>query len=439
MRFYSFPLLFLLLFGTFSLTACQSSDQKNGLIVDQIPQVRKVGFLKSLGSVPGQQGTHILQQTQDETLFLKSVAINLGDEKYINKYVEVRGVVSKTETGKDLMEVMTIDVLTEIEVPQTQEVLSFETVTNDTYGIRLKVRSDFVQNDEDKILSFIRELKDENPTQEVSQETSEKTKKQMMFQISYPADAEGKTLQQYLKITKEDNASLSAIGLAKTVVGAETLIGFKRNELGKETYFLDVNQKITKVVLDFGSEQLTPVDKNILYEMLASLTFGVSTPATQETLTQESALTSTVEIDDSLEKTASAEVKKIVEPEVVEFNTQELEKYNTFKSESFNFSLMYPKNLYFGSAKSEEKDVIRRYDFGYKPLEEQPASLHFDLISGDLPSGTSINVNGKSAVKVLNGDGVTLYLKGAGSRVYRFAGASGDEQILIKMAGTLQE
>ncbi|HLG25483.1 MAG TPA: hypothetical protein VI588_01660, partial [Candidatus Gracilibacteria bacterium] len=92
-------------------SGCQSQNKDAGHI-DEMPLDRRVGIIKSLGSIRTESaGTHLLQLDDGSTILLKSLAINLDDERYSSVTVEVRGVITYTKDEKPIMEILNIDVL----------------------------------------------------------------------------------------------------------------------------------------------------------------------------------------------------------------------------------------------------------------------------------------------------------------------------------------
>ncbi|MEZ4087114.1 MAG: hypothetical protein R3B71_02125 [Candidatus Gracilibacteria bacterium] len=83
---------------------------ENGIVVDEMPQDRRIGVIEELDD-NDTVGTHRLRLDDGDTILLQSAAINLGDDKYDEVGVEVRGVITYTKGNKPLMEVTNIDIL----------------------------------------------------------------------------------------------------------------------------------------------------------------------------------------------------------------------------------------------------------------------------------------------------------------------------------------
>ncbi len=120
--------------------------------------------------------------------------------------------------------------------------------------------------------------------------------------------------------------------------------------------------------------------------------------------------------------------------------TQELlTGYSSFVSTGYKFTLQYPKSWYYGQTSSSDSDVVRRYDFGTKPVDEEPGSVYLDIVSGSVPSGTTMTVNGNQIVKTFSGATVTYYYKSDNGRTYRVSGPSSMDTSLKNMISTIEE
>jgi hypothetical protein len=120
--------------------------------------------------------------------------------------------------------------------------------------------------------------------------------------------------------------------------------------------------------------------------------------------------------------------------------TQEIPAgFSKIQSATFGFSMEYPKSWYYSGSASSETGVVRHYEFGTKPLEETPGQVSLDLMSGSLPAGIPTEINKIQIVKILSGDNIEYYAKGAGSRIYRITGPSSTANTLLQMAASIEE
>jgi hypothetical protein len=124
----------------------------------------------------------------------------------------------------------------------------------------------------------------------------------------------------------------------------------------------------------------------------------------------------------------------------IESGTQETPSgFSKMQSDSFHFSMQYPKSWYYSGSTSSEAGVTRHYEFGSKPLEESPGPVSLDLMSGPIPSGTPTAINKIQIVKQVSGDSVIFYAKASGSRLYKITGPASSESTLLQMASSIEE
>lgn len=105
----SFLLITFVAFSFSVLAGCQSESERQSKNFPMM--IRKVGVIRSLGGAKtASEGTHILQTEKGDSILLKAVDINLDDEKYQDKTIEVRGVWLQVN-DEELLEVQNIDIV----------------------------------------------------------------------------------------------------------------------------------------------------------------------------------------------------------------------------------------------------------------------------------------------------------------------------------------
>lgn len=506
-KYVIFSVIALMVFGvTLLFYGCQFFQPKSAPAVsDEAPQDRRIGVLKSLGGIrTSNQGTHLLQMDNGDTILLKSLQINLDDEKYLDKTVEVSGVLTFTTDQKQIMEVMSIDVLSELSTQASQEV-SWKNYSSQVMGITLKYKDDLkVDESIPGEVSFQREFTPSNtanPDTEQSQQSSSEAMVSgpVTHQISFSvADTTYSTLFGYLKslypeIKSESGSDLLTAGISRSKIGADSLDAFKKvdTQEGKTrvNYYLMAGSKVITVLMETGNDERTLDDQNLFYDMLSSLKIeGSSSPAatsqtvtsepvtiepdqgnnpaisdadvapvtpkkttvtTTKTMTQESTAADINFVPPATLPTVPAEKTVPATSQVVTQGTADAENaggtqatlpgYSLMESTGLKFSMQVPKSWFYSGTTSSEAGVIRHYDFGTKPLDEQPGIASMDITTGALPAGNPTPINNKPVVTVSNGDSVTVYAKGSGSRIYKFTGPSSLENSLLQMAATLQD
>ena len=430
---------------------------------DSMPLDRRIGLLKSLGGVKtSNQGTHVLQLDDGNTILLKSLQLNLDDPKYLTKTVEVRGLLTYTTDRKQMVEVMNIDLVQE-EAALSAQAVSWKDYAGKSLGIEIKYRDDLVLGDQtDGIVSFSRQIEPETLTMETV-ETSQLKLPVHEMTIARKLLGEGETALSSLGVKKDDQGDLLAAGLSRSKIGSGNYDALKKADGGLINYYIEVGGYLYTIKIDCGSDEKTLADQNLFYEMLGTLKIagvaGVAgtedvKPTQEEDVNNEPTVEPGAEPELKVVKTQEIAEPAAVKPEsatratvegdsAVSSATQESQEapsgFTTMDSESFKFSIQYPKSWYYSGSGSTETNVIRHYEFGTKPLEETPGSVTLDLMSGSVPGGTVSDVNGNSVTTVSSDGTVNLYVKGSGSRIYKISGPSSQESTLLQIAGSVKD
>lgn len=457
-------LLMLLSLGFTIFSGCQSS-QDRPKDIDEVPTERRIGVIKSLGGVKtSNQGTHLLQLDDGDTILLKSLAINLDDSQYLNNTVEVRGSLLYTTDGKQIMEVMNIDVLDEPLTPQATTP-TWEDYASPSLGFSIKYRSDLDLKSENGV-SFEREIESEGSDSNGS--STAKTKKKHSLAINREPIGTDETFFGKIGVKSDSSADLLSVGMTKSKIGSQSLDAVKKMVNSEATYFIQSDQWIYTVHIDTGNDSQTLDDQNLFYEMLS--TFRL---LDKEEHTSEADVSNNLETSgESQEKTVkpstpppppststepmpppspTATTSEVKETQGVDNDSETSTKTGTsvpqetasnsnlLESETFQFGMQYPKSWYYSGSAGTEAGVVRHYDFGTEPIEEVPAIVGFDVMSGTMPSGSSVDVGGKTASMTTSGGTIQIYVQGDGSRYYRLSGPSNYKNTLLEIASTIQD
>lgn len=422
--------------GILLLPGCQFFESKSkDLNIDDHPLERRIGTIMSLGGIKTtNNGTHILSLDNGDTILLRSLQINFDDPDYAGKVVEVRGIINYSTDNKQIMDVMNMDIIDDIPTQQTA-LLQWKDYSNTQPGFSLKYRDDFKVNDSaantvsfEKILlpSDLMTIDQSGESTQASQILSVTHK----FSLSRTFLAEGQTLYSLLGLKDNSASSLLAKNLSNSKIGAESMDALKQTFDGKSLvkYFLQNQKSIYEITIDSGSDLKSVEDQNVFYQML-----GTFKPGQNLTDQENSSLQTDVQ-PVSLPQTQQDDLAAAIPTQ----QTQQIpEGFETLKNDSYKFSIQYPKRWYFQGSAGTESGVLRHYEFGGKPLDQEAGTIFLDLISGSAPPGTDMTVNGVEVVEKNNGSTVEYYIKG--KRVYRLSGPGSEQSTLLKMVGTLTE
>ncbi len=452
-------LLFSIAFTAFTIGAvlvsgCQSSQpQDSGDFNDDPPLDRRIGEIRSLGGVRTEsRGTHLLQLDNGDTILLKSLAINLDDDKYSGETVEVRGVLTYNKDSKPLMEVMNIDILEQYEADEAAKA-KWVTYNNDEYEFSIKYRDDFeVKESLDGVIFEIMEEMDDSDEKDPKnvvvagregEDNYVEPTSRHLIAVELVNNENG--LLNYLDAETDGNDDLLAAGLTKSKVGANDLDAYKSEAMdGAGLYFYVANDDyIYTISFEAGSDAAFREAQNMFYEMLG--TFKIDShigPADKDaTNEEEDNVTDSDNEDDTVnnadindEEDDEGETEAIVEND----DTEVADGFNVFENETFEFSIQYPKNWYYSGGDSNDNGVARRYEFGDEPTDEQPGNVYLDVYNGNIPSGTTtVSSDINSIVKTGSGNLVEIFIETEDDS-YRLSGPANIESTLIQMAKSLE-
>ncbi len=274
-------LLMALSFGLVATSCSWFGGGEDELVFESNVQEKRVGTLKSLGGMSVGEGTHLLELEDRSTMRLRSLNIDLDNEKYLSKKVEIRGPIAVTSDGKDLMDVQSIDIAEDED--EEAAIIGVETdYTDATLGIFLTYLDSWELEEEDTRLIFTApqakaedddEDTDDNSA-EVTNEEEESLPKQDVVIVERIPNPQKKPLEMFLQLPAE-TADLLALGYAQTLVGQDHLDGLKK-ESG-DRYGIDVWLTRGEYVYQFtflGSEHMDVAkNRNTFFSMIASFKF----------------------------------------------------------------------------------------------------------------------------------------------------------------------
>jgi len=295
-------------FSAIVLTGCQifSAKQPEPTGVDQVPQDRRIGTIQSLGGIStSNQGTDILTMDDGSTILLKSAAVNLDDEKYSGKKVEVSGVLTYTTDKKQIMEVESIDVLGDETTPtqQTASIPTWRDYVNESLGFQVKYRDDFTVIENGQTVTFTRPLSPEalmSATQEqtapsspasdsASSSSLERIAQGHQITVAVTPHGAGETLlKDFLNLNNDDSSTLLAAGITKSKIGLDGIDAYKEVDSHAENlvaFSFDVGSNFYKISYKGGNDSQNLEDQTVFYNFLGSfkLAHG-STASSQQTV-----------------------------------------------------------------------------------------------------------------------------------------------------------
>jgi len=300
---------------------------------ENIVQEKHIGVLKSLGGMSVGDSTHLLEESDGTTIRLKSDNIDLNSEKYITKKVEVRGTVIKSDDGKPLMDVKSID-LSEDEnnTDELTQGVEIEYI-NAELGFKLTYLDNWeVEDDAGKIIFKSPEIKPEtslnvettdnqssDSSQQLdnSQDTDDTEDTQDIVIVHRLQNPDKQPLDKFLELPSDPN-ELITLGYTETLIGVDHLEGYKKQSSDLQTIDIYVVRDKYVYYLKFegADTEKTMDNRNTFFSMISSFqTIGFSN--TENTDSEETGSASDSEvsehqdipsefIDTSAEETGSA-------------------------------------------------------------------------------------------------------------------------------------
>jgi hypothetical protein len=521
--------------------------------LDDAVQEKRIGSLKSLGGMSVGDATHLLEMTDNDTIRLRSLNINLDQEKYLNKDVEVRGVIGTASDNKEVMDVVSID-LAEDELEDAMIIGEEKEYKNADFGFNLTYLDSWKVEENDTEVVFTAPVPVEEETEEDSSVEEEVIETDKVV-ISKEANPDKLSVQAYLSLPSDPN-ELIISGYTKSLVGVDQLEGLKKESPDRMEIdvWLDRNDTIYQLTFIGTDNKDTLNNRNTFFNMVGSFKLIGFTPEEDneeielpdpeapdvtpyepeeelpvvdpviEEPTVEEAIIEEPEapivssssygaiaqyINESIDSIApessdsgswSATNFEFVDPNYVyvdyndgsalrrvlltydqdgELSTDVVgyfepgettswervdgenpvehaektivsitdegaeeaatvkEGYRYFESLPYDFNAQYPSNWYF-SGSSGSGDIAHHYGFSNEPVEDGNELVSIDVVTGSLPSGSSISVGSNTGVKVVSGGTTAIYIERDDGRLYKVHGDSGYDSYIVDIAATIQ-
>ncbi|MBU1954148.1 hypothetical protein KKH03_04210 [Patescibacteria group bacterium] len=398
---------------------------------------RRIGSIVSLGTVTSSsRGTHLLKLDDGDTILLKSTSIDLDDEKFKDKVVEVKGVLTYNTGDKPVMEVMNIDIV-DNQVAETSSAPVWKTWSGELFHINY--RDDFTLEQSGSSVIFSRPVVNETNV-ESTDDGAKMNEEKDIVSIAVEKKSDGESLADKLGVNTDESSPGLSLGLVKSKIGIQNLDAYKKGEQGDSTlvYYTEDDSYIYTISFEAGDKDNQLVSENIFYEMLASFELGQGLNNALGEDSTEAISSRTLDVQTYSESDSQLNDENSTDSAIEIIDTQESGDLMQYESDTFGFVVSYPKNWYFEGSAGNETGIQRHYEFGKDPLDESPAVVGLDLLSSVPVSGTKVSYGGREFTKVVTGSVEEIYFKGE-NRAYRFSGNLGNESLLMQMASTLTE
>lgn len=272
-------------------SSCSWFGGGEDIVMDEAVQVKRVGVLKSLGGMSIGEGTHLLEMSDGKTLRLRSLNIDLDQEKYLSKKVEVRGPITTANDGKELMDVVNIDI-SEDEAEDTGIEKGTETeYKNSDLGFKVTYLDNWEIEEDEGSVSFTapvvkKEIAEEETESTVTSETDEEEQDMIIF--TKLGNPQKKTLESFLNLPTDPN-ELITLGYVETNIGVDELEGLKKQSSDLQTIDLYLTRNDAVYHLSFiGTDNQNMItNRNTFFSMISSFQFISMTDDSEQTTTEE--------------------------------------------------------------------------------------------------------------------------------------------------------
>ncbi|MFC1655237.1 hypothetical protein ACFL3C_00005 [Patescibacteria group bacterium] len=280
----------LIIFPLFASSCTWFGGGDGDLQTNEMVQEKRSGVLRSLGGMSIGDGTHLLEMSDGTTLRLRSLNIDLDQEKYLSKKVEVRGPITTASDGKDLMEVTSID-LSEDEEDEGQVEKGRETeYKNADLGFKLTYMDSWKVEEDEGNVTFTspvvkKEVKDdEDADEEEEVMTAPAEDEQDMVIITKLGNPQKKSIEAFLSLPEDPN-ELITLGYVQTTIGTDQLEGLKKQSADLQAIDLYLTRDEAVYHLSFvGTDNQNMItNRNTFFSMVASFQFiGMATEDDEE-------------------------------------------------------------------------------------------------------------------------------------------------------------
>lgn len=227
---------------------------------DHPKEATETGMITSLGNIiVSGSGTHILTKSDRTTILLTGLGANL--DNYVGTIVEVEGRLSRTASGKELIQVLHVNSVKASEELKNTDVdamkwEAFEETVN--LGVSLRRRHGWKLAETKTSLTFTI----------IAEKTGDKDD---TIQIERVPNTKNEPLQNF---TGDPKAS------TKNLIGPHKLIGYKRIDKGVITFAIAREKSVFVIKYTPGAVRGIDPSANDFYTMMSSFDFvPVGTPA----------------------------------------------------------------------------------------------------------------------------------------------------------------
>jgi len=359
-------------------------------------------------------GSHILTDEDGEVYALNSTALNLSSQQYLGNEVNVQ---VEYDEENEVYSVTGVSVLEVLEKDDGKA--NWVSYMNQQVGFSWKYYDNWEVDEDGDSVTFIAPLQgkyDEDDLSGIDHDYVEIEKRDANNKLEH---FEGFTMTESKIGTNQQSAK-------KYVSQNDGMVIFTvdRDDLEYSIVFYE----------DEGADN---TNENTFHEMLLEFKFVPFDEALIDTGEDED---EDEEIPDEVNDEASEYTDEAIPDEVLEAESSatsyDYSSYSEFESLPYHFSANYPASWYYSGASGTEDGVLHKYGFSDEAVTDKNEFASLKILSGSMPSGTSVSLPNGSGKKVYKGGNVLLYME-IGDFLYSVEGPKDMENILTQIIASI--
>ncbi|MBT3865464.1 hypothetical protein HOE67_00275 [Candidatus Peregrinibacteria bacterium] len=408
-----------------SLTGCSLFSPSDNL--DAV-----TGVLSAQTSNDDQPGTHLITDDDGEIYPVSSTRFNLSSQQYLENRVTLRGYM--TDDG-----IFSVDGVTVLELLEKENgKASWIEYMNQKVGFKLKYYDNWEVKEFPDVVNFKAPLSEEYPGEDPADIPHD------IFIVSVHELDEDETLEMFGETYANDVFGGEKSAFTEAKIGYNQMDALKLEVDTKDDviFFLGRDELVYELAF-MPNEGMSEAYERAFYEMLLEFQLVPFNDSIFEEEAEDPALEEEVAEDAEATEEEEAEVEAAPEeildeaplPAVTEYDYSD---FSEFESGPYHFKAKYPKPWYYAGKTRPSEGVLHQYSFSDEEVTDENQFAGLDILdTAELPSGTTVELkNGQGAMKYI-GSTVHIYVK-VGERAYRVQGNREIEEILLKIAGSIE-
>lgn len=402
--------LFAFLTALFILTGCGLNGSSKVVTLQ--------GVVDEQSMTDHQNGTHLLTTEKGEIIPLKSISLNLSNNKYADSVVEIVGKYDKDE----VLLVSSVTVLRANEKNADDEGLVDDIYKNTDLGFQIKHPSNWKLVEGAEIQFFSPEFTEKSPDADYFQIS--------MFAFDYnPSFAlDGAPTTPLQSFFSRDFLDLGSFDSYLVKIGPDMLDAIKIENADGVSYYMYRNKVIYNLSFIPSKSNSLIENKAVFKAALSSFRFLGFTVTDIES---DSTMTDGEFIDDS--DGSSNLLKKGFESDY----SIDYENYTSFESLPYHFTAIYPSDWYYSGRSNAGNGILHHYGFSTESVTTENEILSLNILSSVVKKGSKLPIN-TEAYKVSEADGnVGIYVV-MRDQGFHISGPAKYEDVLLAIASSIK-